>query len=320
MQELTPPWLRLFQLSSSYPWWLPWRHAPARCDQCTQRVAFTVWTRPRVNVHSHNMLCLGCGFTQVGYVYRDGGKRDTPVSGSEWSPPCVAVARLRRAIFDQQHIWAPPAPPTLSDAEEEDDDDVSPSGSSDADLLTASEIERLLRVCSNRAPTGIRNRAMVAVAWRSGLRIGEVLALRLKDVDLDGGTLVVQHGKGDKRRVVGIDAGTGALLARWIEVRGRRGINGHAPVFCTLDGGEIDQSSVRHLLPRLARRASIEKRVHAHALRHVYAIELEREGATLSTIRDLLGHSSASVTDRYLRRLGAGEAVDFARQRTWDGV
>lgn len=69
------------------------------------------------------MVCLACGFTQVGYVYRDEGNRETPVSGSEWSPPCVAVARMRRAIFDQQHTWAPPAPPTLPDDDEEDDDD-----------------------------------------------------------------------------------------------------------------------------------------------------------------------------------------------------
>ena len=87
----------------------------------------------------------------------------------------------------------------------------------DADLLTPSEIERLLRVCSNRAPTGIRNRALLAVAWRSGLRIGEVLALRPKDIDLDAGALVVQHGKNDRRRIGGVDAGTGALVARWNE-------------------------------------------------------------------------------------------------------
>jgi integrase len=91
-----------------------------------------------------------------------------------------------------------------------------------ADLLTANEIERLLRACSHRAPTGIRNRAMLAVAWRGGLRIGEVLALRPKDIDLGSGTIVVQHGKGDKRRVVGIDVGTTALLARWLEVRRTR--------------------------------------------------------------------------------------------------
>ena len=190
----------------------------------------------------------------------------------------------------------------------------------DADLLTSNEIERLLRACSQRAPTGVRNRALIALAWRSGLRIGEVLALRRKDVDLDSGTLVVQHGKGDKRRVVGIDAGTAALTARWLEVRRRRGIKAGAPIFCTLDGRPIDQSYVRHLLPRLAKRARIDKRVHAHALRHAFAVELEREGATVSTIRDLLGHSSAAVTDRYLRRLGAGEAVEFARRRSWDGI
>jgi integrase/recombinase XerD len=190
----------------------------------------------------------------------------------------------------------------------------------DADLLTASEIEQLLRACSNRAATGIRNRALIALAWRSGLRIGEVLALRPKAIDLDAGTLVVQHGKGDKRRVVGVDAGTAALLARWPEVRRKRGVNGRAPIFSTLSGEQVDQSYVRHLLPRLATKAGIEKRVHAHALRHAYAIELEREGASLSAIRDLLGHSSAAVTDRYLRRLGAAEAVEFARKRAWDGI
>ena len=72
--------------------------------------------------------------------------------------------------------------------------------------------------------------------------------------------------------------------------------------------------------PRLAARAGIEKRVHAHGLRHAFAIGLEREGATVSVIRDLLGHSSAAVTDRYLRRLGASEAVDFARARSWAGL
>lgn len=190
----------------------------------------------------------------------------------------------------------------------------------DADLLTPTEIEALMRVCSNRAPTGVRNRAMVALAWRTGLRLGEVLALQLKDIDLDTGTLVVQHGKGDKRRVVGIDAGTSALLGRWLDVRNKRGINGRAPIFCTLQGGQIDQSYVRHLLPRLARKARVEKRVHAHALRHAYAIELEREGAPITTIRDLLGHTNAATTDRYLRRLGAGAAVEFGRSRHWSGV
>jgi site-specific recombinase XerD len=189
----------------------------------------------------------------------------------------------------------------------------------DADLLTAQEIEALLRVCSLRAPTGVRNRALIALAWRTGLRLGEILALKPKEIDIGSGTLVVQRGKGGKRRVVGLDAGTAALVQRWLDLRRKREINGRAAVFCTLAGRSIDQSYVRHLLPRLARKAGVEKRVHAHGLRHAYAVDLEREGATVSQIRDLLGHSSLAVTDRYLRRVGATEAIAFARQREWGG-
>jgi site-specific recombinase XerD len=187
----------------------------------------------------------------------------------------------------------------------------------DADLLTQAEIERLMRCCSSRAPTGIRNRALIAVAWRTGLRLGEILSLHEKDVDLERGLITVLHGKGDKFRVVGLDAGVAALIARWLQERRRLGIPRTRPLFSTLRGQEINQSYVRHLLPRLALRAGIDKRVHSHGLRHRYALDLEREGASLTSIRDLLGHSSAAVTDRYLRRMGAGEAVDFARARTW---
>lgn len=187
----------------------------------------------------------------------------------------------------------------------------------DQDYLTPKDIESLLAVCSRRAPTGIRNKALIALCWRSGLRIGETLALEERDIDLESGTITIRHGKGDKRRVVGCDSGGLALLERWLAVRKKLKVPRNAPIFCTLAGRSIDQSYVRHLLPRLARRAGIEKRVHAHALRHSFSVELEREGATLSTIRDALGHSSAAVTDRYLRRLGASESVDFARARSW---
>jgi hypothetical protein len=110
-------------MTSGYPWRLPWRHAPVPCDHCGQRVAFAVWTQPRFGVGAHNTICLACGFTRVGYVYRDNDRHETPVSGAEWTPPCVAVARLRRAIFDQQRLWTPPAPPTYPDDDEEDEDD-----------------------------------------------------------------------------------------------------------------------------------------------------------------------------------------------------
>jgi site-specific recombinase XerD len=189
----------------------------------------------------------------------------------------------------------------------------------DADLLTAAEVELLMRQCSRRAPTGVRNRALIAVLWRCGLRIGEARALAVKDLDPDSGTLVVQRGKGGKRRVVGVDSGTIALIGRWLEVRRKRGIPaGGTPLFCSLAGKPLDLSYVRHLLPRLARKAGIERRVHAHGLRHAFAVDLVRSGAPLYVVRDALGHASVATTQVYLSRVGAHEAVEAMRRREWD--
>jgi site-specific recombinase XerD len=187
----------------------------------------------------------------------------------------------------------------------------------DADLLTAAEIELLMRQCSRRAPTGIRNRALIAVCWRCGLRIGEALALAPKDFDPDSGTLVVQRGKGDKRRVVGVDAGTVALVGRWLYLRRKLPASYGAPLFCTLAGGPMDQWYIRHLLPRLARKAGIERRVHVHGLRHAFAVDLVRSGAPLYGVRDAHGHARVATTQVYLSRIGAHEAVDAMRNREW---
>ena len=84
-----------------------------------------------------------------------------------------------------------------------------------------------------------------------------------------------------------------------------------------LAGRPMDQSYVRHLLPRLARKAGIERRVHAHGLRHAFAVDLVRSGAPLYVVRDALGHSSVATTDVYLSRVGAHEAVEAMRGREW---
>jgi site-specific recombinase XerD len=128
---------------------------------------------------------------------------------------------------------------------------------------------------------------------------------------------VVQRGKGGKRRVVGVDAGTIALIGPWLELRRKRGISNGSPLFCSLAGRPMDQSYVRHLLPRLARKAGVERRVHAHGLRHAFAVDLVRSGAPLYVVRDALGHSSVATTQVYLSRVGAHEAVDAMRDRDW---
>ena len=82
-----------------------------------------------------------------------------------------------------------------------------------ATVLQDDQIKALIGACSNRAPTGVRNRALLAVMWRCGLRIAEALALAPRDIDLATGVLSVRHGKGDKARKLGIDETTAALLA-----------------------------------------------------------------------------------------------------------
>ncbi len=188
------------------------------------------------------------------------------------------------------------------------------------EVLTEPEAIALLKACSTRAPTGIRNRALIAVLWRSGLRISEALALELRDLDLEAGTLRVRHGKGDKSRTVGVDEQTAALLARWLDRRRRLSPGVRATVFCTLDGGRVDPSYVRHLLPRLAAKAGLDRRVHAHGLRHTYAAELARERTPVNVIRDALGHTSLAVTDRYLRDVAPMHVIDTIRARRWDGA
>ena len=116
---------------------------------------------------------------------------------------------------------------------------------------------------------------------------------------------------------MGVDAGTVALVGRWLEVRRKRGIPGGAPLFCSLAGGPVGQPYIRHLLPRLARKAGIDKRAHAHGLRHAFAVDMVRSGAPLYVVRDALGHASVATTQIYLSRVGAHEAVEAMRNREW---
>jgi Phage integrase family len=83
-----------------------------------------------------------------------------------------------------------------------------------------------------------------------------------------------------------LDVGAFAVVDRWLDVRKKKGINGRAPLFCTLQGQPIKSAYVRALLLRQpARKAGIEKRVHAHGLRHTHAAQLAPEGVPLNVIQ-----------------------------------
>ncbi len=158
----------------------------------------------------------------------------------------------------------------------------------------------------------------LVVLYRGGLRISEALALKLKDLDRDAGTIRVLHGKGDRARTVGLDPTAFAVIERWLDRRSSLGINSRALLFCTLDGKPLATAYVRSLLPRLAKRAGIEKRVHAHGLRHTHAAELAREGVPVNMIQAQLGHASLAVTDRYIRHIAPEQLIQAMRARVWE--
>jgi len=183
------------------------------------------------------------------------------------------------------------------------------------ELLTAEDVRALLAACSTTAPTGVRNRALVAVLYRAGLRLDEALAILPGDVDADGG--VVRVGAGGHRRLAGIDTAALAIVADWLDVRTALGLGGDVPLFCTLSGGPLHPAYVRQLLPRLAAKAGIAKRVHAQGLRHTHAAELAAEGLPAELIQAQLGHESLASTDRYLRRVPSADRIGALQRRQW---
>jgi site-specific recombinase XerD len=186
-----------------------------------------------------------------------------------------------------------------------------------AEILTADEVRALITACSNRAPTGVRNRALLVLLYRAGCRISEALRLRPKDLDRAAGTVTVLRGKGGTRRTIGLDPGAFAVVERWLDVRTKLGISSRVPIICTLKGKPLASAYVRALMPRLARRARIEKRVHAHGLRHTHAAELALEGHPMNVIQAQLGHTSLATTSRYLAHIAPAQLIAAMRARTW---
>jgi site-specific recombinase XerD len=162
----------------------------------------------------------------------------------------------------------------------------------------------------------MRNRALLTVMYRGGLRVAEALALKVSDVDPARGTVRVLHGKGNRSRTVGLDPGAMAVLQRWIDARRASGIR-NGTLICTLQGGKVSATYVRLLLGRLAAAAGIEKRVHPHGLRHTHAVELVAEGVPVNVISRQLGHASSAVTARYLDHVAPADVVAAMQRRTW---
>jgi site-specific recombinase XerD len=186
------------------------------------------------------------------------------------------------------------------------------------DLLTADEARALIRSASNRAPTGIRNRALIATMYRSGLRPGEALGLDMQDVDIEAGVIRVPPRKGGKVRLVGVDETTRSMIARWLDRREKRDIPATGRLFCTLAGDPLKAAYVRELLPRLARKAGIDKRVHPLGLRYANAAELSLEGFPTALIDRHLGVAITASARRYQPEFAPEEVVTAVASRQWE--
>ena len=148
----------------------------------------------------------------------------------------------------------------------------------------------------------LRDRALVETLYGAGLRVGELVALDVRDVDLQRGEARV-WGKGGKERVVPLPAAARAALDAYLRERRRPGLLAE-PLFASLraPGGAVRRLAdrdVRRLLARRARLVGVADRVHPHRLRHSYATHLLDMGAGLREIQELLGHASLSTTQRY---------------------
>lgn len=189
--------------------------------------------------------------------------------------------------------------------------------------LTADEVLRLLAACPD-SKAGIRNRALVALLWRTGLRIGcEALRLKPHHVDFSARRVTVLQGKNGKRRIVAVDSFALLHLSPWLMERSMLGVPDTAPLFCSVSkpnpGRPLWSAYVRDVFHELGRRAQVPKRVHPHGLRHSLTCDLIRAGFPLSHAQAQLGHSSIATTAIYARGLGADAAFDELANRPMPG-
>jgi integrase/recombinase XerC/integrase/recombinase XerD len=166
------------------------------------------------------------------------------------------------------------------------------------DVLNDDEIRKLLGLLDPGTDVGCRQRGMVCLMLESGLRLDEVVKLRLEDVRLKEGYVKVR-GKGDKEAYVPVGPTTKKALERYQEhFRVPRNAREHA-FFLNIFGEAISYSAVQSSFVRLAKRSGIS-RLHPHLLRHTAATRMLSNGADLHTVQRLLRHSDVRVTLRYL--------------------
>jgi integrase/recombinase XerD len=168
------------------------------------------------------------------------------------------------------------------------------------ETLSSEEIGRLIASPSGGDPASLRDKALLELFYSSGLRVSELAALTLQQVDIEGGLARV-FGKGSKERVVPMGSRAQLALAAWV-ASGRPHFvkpKTRSELFLNNRGSSISRVGLWGIVKKHARRAGISKNVKPHLLRHSFATHLLTGGADLRAIQEMLGHASISTTQIY---------------------
>lgn len=167
-------------------------------------------------------------------------------------------------------------------------------------VLSVAEVDRLLETPDVSTPLGLRTRAMLEVMYATGLRVSELVHLKMEDLHLDLG-LIQTLGKGDKERIIPI----GEVAVDWVDrylakarpalVKDQR----TATLFVNDHGRSLSRQGVWQLIKKLVQQADIQKDVSPHTLRHSFATHILENGADLRIVQELLGHADISTTQIY---------------------
>jgi integrase/recombinase XerC len=194
------------------------------------------------------------------------------------------------------------------------------------EVLPEDEVAALVEAPALSAPLALRDRAFLELLYASGLRVGELVALDLDDLDPASG-LVRVLGKRRKERVVPVGGPAREAIRRYLDearpalAAGRAHAAAGTALFLNHRGGRLSARSVARRLDQWVLAAGLPRHVHPHVLRHCFATHLLGNGADLRGIQELLGHASLSTTQRYThvdwKRLAA--VYDTAHPRARKG-
>ena len=174
--------------------------------------------------------------------------------------------------------------------------------------LTKQEIDRLFSVCNGRLIKDLRNKAILSIFLDCGLRFSELTNLKMKDVNMDDGSILVRHGEGNKQRIVRV--GTKAQKALWKYLMFRK--SDSDALFINRSCGPLELIGVKALIHAMGRKARVE--VYPHKLRHTFAVSFLRAGGDVFSLKYLLGHSTLTMTQRYVQSLTADDAANAHRK------